>query len=137
MTTPIYNDFRLPSSHEIAPVLLIGGDFILQPICFRDRSSGFACGYTRSLKTMLVSWWHDETKMVLIHGYSFCITSSDKLDLPPAIRPGDSGSWIWEGERGRPVAQVTWGNGFDGMGVPLEGLFDEIHAMTGHVPSLP
>ena len=112
-------------------------EFGPQTVCMRGRSSGFSIGYTRMLKTVLVDWWHDRKKMVLLHGYSFAFTTSEQSNGSHGIRPGDSGSWIWDCETGCPVAQVTWGNGIDGMGVPLESVFDEMEAVMGHRPSLP
>ena len=106
------------------------GRWVLQPICYRGRTSGFSTGFTRKLKTLLVDDWGTLAQKVLIHGYSFVITSSDHAD-PHRSRQGDSGAWVWECEFGNPVAQILWGVGGEVMGVSLEDAFDEMEDSIG------
>lgn len=99
----------------------------LQTVCMRGRSSGFSIGYTRILKT---DWWHDKKKMILLHGYSFAFTSWEQSNGPHGIRPGESGSWIWDCDTGHI------GEWDRRMGVPLESVFDEMEAVMRHRSSI-
>ena len=113
------------------------GKIILQAVCYVGRTSGFSRGYTRVLKTVRVDWGSPKTpRPVLIYGWSFALSSSD-YDGPPGPRPGDSGSWVYECDFGRPIAQLTWSDGIEGTAVALEDVFDEIEDHTGYRPRLP
>jgi hypothetical protein len=113
------------------------GNIILQTVCYVGRTSGFSRGYTRVLGTVRVDWGTPETpRPVLIYGWSFALSSSD-YNGPPSPRPGDSGSWVYECDLGRPIAQVTWSDGIEGTAIALADIFDAIEDHTGYRPRLP
>ena len=57
--------------------------------------------------------------------------SASQFAGDPRIRPGDSGSWVWERRYGRPVAQIICEDVLGGIGVSLEHIFDEFEALNG------
>jgi len=92
-------------------------------ICFRGRTSGLRLGYTRYLTTAQI---HGTKKDATYfgQGYSFAIRSW-QIHRPPRMRPGDSGSWVWDCSYGPPVAQIICEDVLGGIDASLEHLFNE------------
>ena len=132
-----FPDLQLYPHLSPHPKDIVGPVPFSQALVFLARTSGRGTGYIRKLRPSKLMYDRKRGISKCTLYWSVFVMSVGRLG-PIGCMPGDSGAWLYETEKGKPVLMLIGGPvEIECLCFALTDTFAEIEQLTNHKPKLP